>query len=191
MALLTKRDCETHEIQLKFCKAHIFLKTIRHPLTLVCILQELWTTSSNHAFLNLNIYLFCYWKSIYYEKRRLKYKPYQISAYFCCGLNSTLTMSSLLPGIPFKTSAFRRRSMWGPRISCSFLIWSSLATSSNSVRKLFWLLKRIQSKYKIFTTGTRKKHNFTIQVCELIRVSWLGFANKELWSTWTLLDPRN
>ena len=66
--------------------------------------------------------------------------------HFCCGLSSTLTMSSLLEGIPFKTSAFRRRSMWGPRISWSFLIWSSLATSSNSVRKLFWFLKIIQSK---------------------------------------------
>ena len=64
-----------------------------------------------------------------------------ILTHFCWGLSSTLTMSSLLEGIPFKTSAFRRRSMWGPSISWSFLIWSSLATSSNSVRKLFWLLK--------------------------------------------------
>ena len=51
---------------------------------------------------------------------------------FCMGLSSTRTMSSDLEGIPMSTSAFRRRSMWGPSRECSFWIWSSFEISANS-----------------------------------------------------------
>lgn len=52
--------------------------------------------------------------------------------YFCIGLSSTRTISSLFDGIPTKTSDFRRRNMWGPRRVCKRWIWSSFEISANS-----------------------------------------------------------
>lgn len=64
-------------------------------------------------------------------------------AHFCIGLSSTRTMSSVLEGMCLKTSAFSLLSMCGPSMSCSFLIWSSLAMSANSSRKISSLLHRV------------------------------------------------
>lgn len=86
-------------------------------------------------------------------------KSHLTLTYFCTGLSSTLTMSSLLEGIPFKTSPFRRRNMWGPRISWSFLIWSSLATSSNSVRKVFWFLEKTNNKKNSYNKTKDSKNS--------------------------------
>lgn len=61
--------------------------------------------------------------------------------HFCMGLSSTLTMSSVLEGMCLKTSAFSLLSMCGPSMSCSFLIWSSLAMSANSSRNPSRLLQ--------------------------------------------------
>ena len=55
--------------------------------------------------------------------------------HFCIGLSSTRIINSLLPGIPCRTSAFRRLSKWGPNMSCNFVICSSLETSANSSKK--------------------------------------------------------
>lgn len=69
-------------------------------------------------------------------------------AHFCMGLSSTRTMSSVLEGMCLKTSAFSLLSMCGPSMSCSFLIWSSLAMSANSSRKISSLLHRVQGEMK-------------------------------------------
>lgn len=63
------------------------------------------------------------------------------STYFCMGLSSTLTMSSVFEGMCLKTSAFSLLSMCGPNMSWSFLIWSSLAMSANSSRNPSRLLQ--------------------------------------------------
>lgn len=62
--------------------------------------------------------------------------------YFCMGLSSTLTMSSVFDGMCLKTSAFSLLSMCGPNMSWSFLIWSSLAMSANSSRNPSRLLHK-------------------------------------------------
>lgn len=67
---------------------------------------------------------------------------HSLLAYFCMGLSSTLTMSSVFEGMCLKTSAFSLLSMCGPSMSWSFLIWSSLAMSANSSRNPSRLLQR-------------------------------------------------
>lgn len=62
-------------------------------------------------------------------------------AYFCMGLSSTRTMSSVFEGMCLNTSAFNLLSMCGPSMSWSFLIWSSLAMSANSSRNPSRLLQ--------------------------------------------------
>ena len=62
--------------------------------------------------------------------------------YFCKALSSTLTMNSLFDGMSFKTSALSRRSMWGPRISCNFLICNE-RNGNNSVSYISSIHKQI------------------------------------------------
>lgn len=77
-----------------------------------------------------------------------------LHTHFCIGLSSTRTISSVLDGIFLNTSALSRRNMWGPSMSCSFLIWSSLAMSANSSKKPSKLL---QKKKKVIGEGETKK----------------------------------
>lgn len=70
----------------------------------------------------------------------LSLPPY--NPYFCMGLSSTRTMSSVLAGMFLKTSAFSLLNMCGPSRSCSFWIWSSLEMSANSSRNPSRLLQR-------------------------------------------------
>lgn len=78
-----------------------------------------------------------------YKRRFLLIMYLHLSvSYFCIGLSSTLTISSVLAGMFLKTSAFSLRNMWGPSRSWSFLIWSSLEMSANSSRKPSRLLQR-------------------------------------------------
>lgn len=60
----------------------------------------------------------CRLKNSGYDSKQCKIE----GAHFCSGLSSTRTMSSLFEGIPVSTSAFRRRSMCGPKSECSFWI---------------------------------------------------------------------
>jgi len=78
--------------------------------------------------------------------------------YFCIGLSSTRTINSLLLGIPLSTSAFKRRSRWGPNMSCNLRTWSSFAMSANSFWKVVKSLKSnkttlISSKKTQISTG--------------------------------------
>lgn len=69
------------------------------------------------------------------------FRQHSLPTYFCMGLSSTLTMSSVFEGMCLKTSAFSLLSMCGPSMSWSFLIWSSLAMSANSSRNPSRLLQ--------------------------------------------------
>lgn len=95
-----------------------------------------------------------------------------LPTHFCIGLSSTRTISSVLEGIFLNTSAFSRRNMCGPSMSCSFFIWSSLAMSANSSKKpskllqeekgkSYWRRRREERKV-IQEMGNKKneKHNY-------------------------------